>query len=87
MQAECNEAVESEEPQTALTSAKLSRGDPLPTFRAQAVDCWGNRTSPARDLPCNMVLECQSLEPAQLVAACNDAGIAVFEGMQRQLVQ
>lgn len=73
--------------QDTSSTAQISRNEALPAFKAQVMDCWGNHTSPTRDLPCNILLTCPALEPDKLVVPVNDSGIAVIEGMWSSAVQ
>lgn len=65
---------------SAVTAAKLSSGETLPTFSVQALDKWGNPTGPSPDLPFNLIMACDALQSSPITAAFNEVGIAKVQG-------
>lgn len=65
---------------SALTAAKLSSGEALPTFWVQTLDKWGNHTGPTPDLPFNLIMACDALQSSPMTAAFNDVGVAKVKG-------
>lgn len=63
-----------------LITARVIPGGTLPPFRVQVVDAGGNCSSPPEGVPCQAVLACPAFDPTELVAACNDSGIAEISG-------
>ena len=66
--------------QPAITAAKLSSGEILPTFWVQALDKWGNFTGLSPDLPFNLVVACDALQSSPITAAFSEVGIAKVKG-------
>ncbi|KAL3158051.1 hypothetical protein ABBQ32_011660 [Trebouxia sp. C0010 RCD-2024] len=66
---------------SALTAAKLSSGEALPTFWVQTLDKWGNHTGPTPDLPFNLIMACDALQSSPMTAAFNDVGVAKVKGL------
>ena len=64
----------------AVTAAKLSSGDVLPTSWVQALDKWGNSTGPSQDLPLNLIMACDGLQSSPVTAAFNESGMAKVKG-------
>ena len=65
---------------SAVSAAKLSSGEVLPTFWVQALDKWGNPTGPSPDLPFNLIMACDALQSSPITAAFNESGIAKVKG-------